>query len=94
MHHLPPEARPDSLQLRGQEEDLSDQSRQEPRVQHELQPGGEGRAAVDIGGEAVGGWRDDDIKLDDEDTVAGSDAKGDGWAAEEDNEIPPDMDTL
>merc|ERR1719500_1460941 len=53
----------------------------------------------DIGGEAEGGWGDDDLKLDDEDDMgdefkdaeAGSDAEGDGWAAEDDIEIPPDM---
>ena len=53
----------------------------------------------DIGGEAEGGWGDDDLKLDDDDDMgdefkdaeAGSDAKGDGWAAEDDSEIPPDM---
>jgi len=55
--------------------------------------------AEDIGGEAEGGWGDDDLKLDDEDDMgdefkdaeAGSDAEGDGWAAEDDIEIPPDM---
>merc|ERR550532_1358249 len=53
----------------------------------------------DIGGEAEGGWGDDDLKLDDDDDMgdefkdaeAGSDAEGDGWAAEDDIEIPPDM---
>ena len=50
----------------------------------------------DIGGDAEGGWGDDDLKLDDmgdefKDAEAGSDAKGDGWAAEDDSEIPPDM---
>ena len=58
-----------------------------------------GLAAEDLGGEAEGGWGDDDLKLDDEDDVGddfkdaeeGSDAEGDGWAAEDDIEIPPDM---
>ena len=53
----------------------------------------------DIGGETEGGWGDDDLKLDDEDDMgdefkdaeAGSDAEGDGWVAEDDIEIPPDM---
>merc|ERR1711971_965717 len=54
---------------------------------------------IGAGGEAEGGWGDDDLKLDDEDDMgdefkdaeAGSDAEGDGWAAEDDIEIPPDM---
>merc|ERR1719361_3306276 len=58
-----------------------------------------GLAAEDLGGDAEGGWGDDDLKLDDEedggdefkDAEAGSDAEGDGWAAEDDIEIPPDM---
>ena len=58
-----------------------------------------GLAAEDLGADAEGGWGDDDLKLDDEDDVGdefkdaedGSDAEGDGWAAEDDIEIPPDM---
>ena len=53
----------------------------------------------DIGGEDEGGWGDNDLKLDDEDDMgdefkdadADSNAKGDGWAAEDDIEISQDM---
>ena len=58
-----------------------------------------GLAAEDLGGDAEGGWGDDDLKLDDEedggdefrDAENGSDAEGDGWAAEDDIEIPPEL---
>ena len=59
-----------------------------------------GLVAEDIGADAEGGWGDDDLKLDDEDDVGddfkdaegGSDAEGDGWAADDDDlEIPPEL---
>ena len=58
-----------------------------------------GLTAEDIGGEAEGGWGDDDdvLNVDDDmgddfkDAEAGSDAEGDGWGAEDDIEIPADM---
>ena len=58
-----------------------------------------GLAAEDIGGEAEGGWGDDDDVLNDDDDMgddfkdaeAGSVAEGDGWGAEDDIEIPADM---
>jgi len=59
-----------------------------------------GLVAEDIGAEGEGGWGDDDLKLDDEDDVGddfkdaeeGSDAEGDGWAADDDDlEIPPEL---
>merc|ERR1719245_1066228 len=58
-----------------------------------------GLAAEDLGADAEGGWGDDDDVLNDDDDMgddfkdaeAGSDAEGDGWAAEDDIEIPADM---
>ena len=58
-----------------------------------------GLAAEDLGGEAEGGWGDDDLKLDDEedagdefrDAEEGSVGEGDGWAADDDLEIPPEL---
>ena len=44
------------------------------------------------GGE-VEGWGDDDLDLDEEDG-AEDDVKSDGWAAENDIELPPDLDLV
>merc|ERR1712088_183996 len=58
-----------------------------------------GLAAEDLGGDAEGGWGDGDLKLDDEedggdefrDAEEGSEGEGDGWAADDDIEIPPEL---
>ena len=57
-----------------------------------------GLVAEDDGGEAEG-WGDDDLGLDDEDggdefKDAEDEGEGDGWAAEDDIELPPDLDLV
>jgi len=51
-------------------------------------------------GEAAEGWGDDDLGLDEDDAgdefkdAEDEDGEGDGWAAEDDIELPPDLDTV